>query len=491
MNKISISLPREVSQVTETLENKGFEAYVVGGCIRDVLIGKEPSDWDVTTSATPEEIQEAFEHTYYTNEFGTVGIVFENALSSTLKVIEVTPYRLEGKYSDARRPDTVAFSTKVEDDLKRRDFTINALAYRPKNGEFVDLYGGKEDLKNGFIRAVGDPRERFGEDALRILRTIRLSAELNFSIEEATKQAMGESSDLLQKISKERIRDEFVRILASQKPMKALLLAKGLGILKYIAPELERGEGVEQNQAHSYDVLEHNLRTLQHAADKGWSFDIRLAALFHDIAKPETRRWSPEKKDWTFYGHDVVGGKVTRKILENLRFSKETVGKASSLVRWHMFFSDPEKVTLSAVRRVITNVGKENIWDLMNLRVCDRIGTGRPKEQPFRFRKYQAMVEQALRDPITVGMLALDGGEIMKRTGEIPGPRIGAILHALLEEVLEDPSKNTREYLEKRAGELSALPQKELDLLGKSGKERREEAEEASIKDIQKKYFVE
>ena len=491
MYKREIAIPKEVSRVTETLEKAGFEAYVIGGCIRDSLQNRKPKDWDVTTNATPEKIQGLFENTFYTNDFGTVGVVFEDALDETLRVIEVTPYRIEGKYSDARRPDEVTFSDKLEDDLKRRDFTINAIAYSHSKGQIVDLYKGQKDLKEGIIRAVGNPDERFSEDALRIVRAIRIAAELNFSIYRATLEAMGRQNSLLLKISKERIRDEFIRIINSPKPMKALLLAQGIGALKHISPELERGIGIEQNQAHSYDVFEHNLRTLQHAADKGWSFDIRLASLFHDISKPETRRWSDEKKDWTFYGHDVVGGRVVRKVLENLKFSRETADKVTRLVRWHMFFSDPDKVTLSAVRRIITNVGRDNIWDLMHLRVCDRIGTGRPKEQPFRFRKYQAMVEQALRDPISVGMLKVDGAKVMELSGEKPGRRIGHMLHALLEEVLEDPVKNTSEYLEKRVRELASLSEKDLEKLGESGKESRNEAEEESVKEIQKKYFVE
>ncbi len=178
--------------------------------------------------------------------------------------------------------------------------------------------------------------------------------------------------------------------------MNALVMAQRLGVLEYITQDLIRGIGVEQNQAHSYDVFGHLMRSMQHAADKDWDFDIRLAALFHDISKPETRRWSEEKKDWTFHGHEVVGSRVTKKALENLHFPRETVDKVTKLVRWHMFFSDPEQITLSAVRRMIKNVGEENIWDLLNLRICDRIGTGRPKEQPFRFRKYKAMVDQAL-----------------------------------------------------------------------------------------------
>lgn len=483
-------IPEEVSHITKTLEKAGFEAWVVGGCVRDLLLDKKPKDWDITTNATPEKIQELFENTFYTNEFGTVGIVHDGIEDETLKVVEVTPYRLEGKYSDARRPDSVVFSQKLEEDLKRRDFTINALAYSTSSSTLTDLYEGIKDIKDMIVRAVGEPRERFEEDALRILRAVRLSAELDFAIEEKTKEAMAASAKQLGKISKERIRDEFVRILESPKPMKALILCHGLGILRYVSPEIEAGVGVDQNQAHSYDVFEHSLRALQHAADKDWGLEIRLAALFHDVGKPKSRRFSDDKHDWTFHGHEVVGARMTKKALEDLKFPKETVEKVQSLVRWHMFFSDPDKITLSAVRRIIRNVGRENIDDLIKLRICDRIGTGRPKEQPFRLRKYQSMIEQALRDPISVSMLAIDGKRLMEVTGEQPGPRLGWMLHALLEEVLDDPKKNSSDYLEKKSSEFSELTDPQLKKLGEEGKEKREEVEQENIKDIQKKYYV-
>ncbi len=484
-------IPREVAAILTKIQKAGFEAWIVGGSVRDLLIGQKPKDWDLTTNASPEKIQEIFEKTFYTNEFGTVGVVNEETIEESLKVIQVTPYRLEGKYSDARRPDNVIFSQKIEDDLKRRDFTINALAYDPTSGKLLDLYDGIADIEAGTVRAVGDPNERFSEDALRILRGIRLAAELNFSIEEDTKKAMGECSQQLGKISKERIRDEFIGIINSSQPMQALVLANTLGILSYIVLEIGRGVGVEQNQAHSYDVFEHNLRALQHAADKKWPFEVRIAALFHDIGKPKTRRWSDEKHDWTFHGHDVVGAKITKKALEDLKFSRETIQTTEKLVRWHMFFSDPDKITLSAVRRIIRNVGPENIDSLIKLRMCDRIGTGRPKEQPFRFRKYQSMIEQALQDPITVSMLLINGERVMEVTREKPGPRLGWILHALLEEVLDDPAKNTKEYLQERAKDLAALSDPELQVLGQEGKERKNQEERDKIRDIRKKYFVE
>ncbi len=483
-------IPPEVSRVTSGLEGGGFEAWVVGGCVRDLLLGKKPKDWDVTTNATPEQIQALFENTYYTNEFGTVGVVNDDATDESLKVVEVTPYRLEGKYSDARRPDSVVFGQKIEDDLKRRDFTINALSYSATQGRLLDLYDGIKDIEGGTIRAVGQAGERFEEDALRILRAVRLAAELDFKIEPETKVAMATNVAQLGKISSERIRDEFIRLLNSSSPKAALELCQELGILSYIVPQLEKGIGIEQNQAHSFDVFEHNLRAAQHAADKNWAFIVRLAALMHDIGKPDSRRWSEEKKDWTFHGHEVVGARMAKKTLESLKFSRETIDTVTNLVRWHMFFSDPDTVTLSAVRRIITNVGREHIEDLVKLRICDRIGTGRPKEQPFRLRKYQAMIDQALRDPISVGMLAIDGKGVMEATGQTPGPRLGWTLHALLEEVLDDSAKNTLEYMKNRSIELSKLSDDELKSLGEEGKERKEEAEEAEIKDIQKKHFV-
>ena len=429
-------IPREVLNVTEALEKAGFEAYVVGGCMRDILIGNKPKDWDITTNATPVKIQELFENTFYTNEFGTVGVVQENTDDPTLKVIEVTPYRKEGKYSDNRRPDSVVWSDNIHEDLHRRDFTINALAFRPTTNESVDDFEGKKDLRAGTIRSVGEPSERFAEDALRILRALRLMAELGFSIETYTCTAMKEHAQSLQKISKERIRDEFSKILLSKNPSSVLEFSRTLGILHFIAPEIEQGVDIDQNQAHKYTVYEHNMRSLQHAADKNWSLDVRLAALFHDVGKPKARRWSDEKHDWTFHGHDVISGVMVKKILEDLKFPRETVDKVEKLVRWHMFFSDPDKVTLSAVRRIINNVGKENIEELINLRLCDRIGTGRPKEQPFRLRKYHSMITQALSDPISVGMLKINGKRFMEISQETPGPRIGWVLHALLEEVL-------------------------------------------------------
>jgi len=484
-------IPEEVSRVTGKLKDAGFEAYLVGGCVRDLFMGRKPKDWDITTNATPEEIVPLFPKTFYENDFGTVAVVLENPeVEESLKVIEVTPYRLESQYSDHRRPDKVEFSKNIQDDLKRRDFTINAIAYDAETGELVDPFYGIADLARKIIKTVGDPKDRFFEDGLRILRAVRFHVELNFPLDPETERAVLENKDILEKVSRERIRDEFLKIIMSNKPMDGLLLLKKLGLLHYIVSELEEAVGVEQNQAHAYDVWTHLLKTLQHSADKGYPLHVRLAALFHDIAKPATRRWSDEAKQWTFYGHEVVGSRVTKKILENLRFPKDIIDKVVSLVRWHMFFSDTEQVTLSAVRRMVANVGKESIWDLVNVRLCDRIGTGRPKENPYRLRKYQAMIEEAMRDPISVNMLKIDGKKIMEVLKIEAGPKVGNTLNALMEEVLDDPSLNTEEYLIKRTKEFGEMSDNELRELALKGKQKKDKEEEKKIKEIRSKHYV-
>jgi len=488
--RINFSIPSEVSYVTNELEKAGFEAFLVGGCVRDLIIGREPKDWDVTTNATPEQIIPLFTKTFYENTFGTVGIVNEATEDERLKVIEVTPYRLESEYSDNRHPDVVSFSQKIEDDLQRRDFTSNSLAYSVSSETLLDLFDGQEDIASKTVRTVGEPNDRFTEDGLRMLRAIRFSAELGFEIEQGTEKAILENAHLLKNISTERIRDEFNKMLMSPSPMMAILMLKKLGLLSYISPELEKTIGIEQGGIHAYDVWEHLLRSVQGAADKDYPLELRLSALFHDISKPESRRRGLGTKAWSFYGHEVIGARVTKKILERMRYPTKIIEKVVKMIRWHMFFSDTEQISLSAVRRMIVNVGRENIWDLMNLRICDRIGTGRPKEDPYRLRKYHAMIEEALRDPISVGMLKIDGKRIMEVCEIPPGPKIGFTLHALLEEVLEEPLKNTAEYMENRAKELILLPESELRALGEKGKESKEVADEEEVKKIRKEHKV-
>jgi poly(A) polymerase/tRNA nucleotidyltransferase (CCA-adding enzyme) len=492
-------IPEEIWNVSQALKDAGFEAYLVGGCVRDILLHVKPKDWDITTNATPEQIIAIFPETFYENVYGTVGVVNKDVSDETLKVVEVTPYRLEAEYSDGRRPDEVIFSQNLSDDLQRRDFTINAIAldifeegsksdfYK---GHIEDPYKGQEDLKQRLVKTVGNPHERFQEDGLRILRAVRIGNYVGFDIDAATEKALAEESGLLAKISKERIRDEFTKMIMSPEPMHGLKMCQKFGLLQYIIPELEKTISIEQGGAHKYDVWEHLLHSLQQAADKDWSLELRLAALLHDIGKPKARREGVAGAKWTFYGHEVVGARMSEKILTDLRYPKSVIEKVTKLVRNHMFFADTEQITLSAVRRIIAKIGKDNIWDLMNLRVCDRIGMGRPKEDPYRLRKYHAMIDEATRDPISVGMLNIDGKKIMEVCKTAPGPKIGFVLHALLEEVLDDPKLNTEEYLNDRAIALMQLPEKELRAMGEEGKKKKEEENEVEIKEIRKNHKV-
>jgi len=542
-------VPQEVTCVTSALEAAGFEAYIVGGAVRDLLMSqilseakveRVPKDWDVTTNATPEQIISIFEKTVYENNFGTVGVCVprhsdaeagvpvphetheSNVSRETLDIsvthetkgkvspeitkdvphktihnvarvtpeyliVEVTPYRIEAKYSDFRHPDEVKFGDKLEDDLKRRDFTVNAMALDSK-GNLTDIYKGQEDIKDMVLRTVGEADERFNEDALRMLRAVRFACQLGFSISHETAESILKNSELLKKISTERIRDELEKIIMSEIPAAGIMMLHKFGLLRNIIPELEQGIKCEQGGAHIYDVWDHLLMALQHAADKKWPLEIRLAALFHDIGKPKTRR-PGEKKAYTFYGHEVVGARMAKKIMERLKFPKKESELVETLVRMHMFFSDTEQITLSAVRRIITKVGKENIWLLMNIRECDRVGM-KKKEAPYRLRKYFAMVEQALRDPISVKQLKIDGNYLMNTLHMKPGPRMGWILNALLEEVLEDPEKNEIEYLKNKVLELEQLPDKDLRELGEKGKEAKEELEDQEIEKLHSKHGV-
>jgi poly(A) polymerase/tRNA nucleotidyltransferase (CCA-adding enzyme) len=540
-------IPKEVSHVTSTLEGVGFETYLVGGCVRDLLMSREPKDWDVTTNAKPEQIIGLFEKTVYENTFGTVGVclpIQEDVTHETINqsvsreillddvshgtskynIVEITPYRIETKYSDFRHPDEVKFSDKIEDDLKRRDFTINAIALSSK-GQLIDLFDGIKDIKDKILKTVGNPNDRFQEDALRMLRAVRFACQLDFSVSYETTESILKNSELIKKISEERIRDEFVKIIMSKNSASGIVMLQKFNLLKNIIPELEEGIGCEQSGEHIYDVWNHLLHALQHAADKNWPLEIRLAALFHDIGKPKSRRLnapisiknsgafalgdkrtedprrleflskqgqatpSGSKKKFTFYGHEVVGARMTKKIMERLKFSKKETELVEKLVRNHMFFSDTEIITLSPVRRIIAKVGKENIWALMNVRECDRVGM-KKKETPYRLRKYFALIEEALRDPISVGQLKINGEYMIKELGIKPGPRMGWILHALLEEVLDDPAKNSIGHLAGLVKSLNVLGDAELKTLGERGKEKKEELEDKEIEKLHTKHGV-
>jgi len=484
-------IPKDVLWVCEMLSKNNFDSYLVGGCVRDLFLFREPKDWDITTNATPDEIINIFgtDETVYENPFGTVGVKIRKDEGET-EVVEVTTYRKEAEYKDFRRPERLEWGKNIEEDLERRDFTMNAIAYDPIKDTIKDIYKGQNDIKDKIIRTVGEAEERFNEDALRMLRAVRFSAQLNFVISNETLEAIFRLASNLEKISKERIRDEFIKIIMSSNPMQGLLISQKLGMLKYISSELESAVGIEQNGHHAFDVFEHSLRSLNHAASREFDLEIRLAALFHDIGKVKTRRFDETKKDYTFYGHEVVSERVTKKILEELKFEKKVVEKVCRLVRWHMFFSDPDEVTLSSVRRLIVNIGKENIWDLINLRLCDRMGSGTKKEEPWRLRKFESMIEEALRDPISLKTLKIDGAKIMQILNERPGKKIGLILHALFEEVIDDANKNDLKYLENRVLELNKLSEEELEKLATAGKYKMQEKNAEELEEIKKKFKV-
>ena len=488
-----MSLPEEVKKIIKKLQDSDFEGYAVGGCVRDLLLGKEPQDWDVTTNAKPEEIQKLFPEHVYENTFGTIAIK-TGSEKPELALIEVTPYRIEGKYTDKRHPDNVKFADKLEDDLSRRDFTVNAMALKVKSEklkvkskpevEIIDLFGGQEDLKNKLIRTVGEPEERFSEDALRLLRAIRFATVLGFKIEKKTLEAVIKNSDWLIAISKERIRDEFVKIINSENAYDGIMLLYETGLLKHIVPELLGGVGVGQNLHHIYTVWEHNTLALKYAVDKNYSLEVRLASLFHDIGKPQTKRGGGKYS--TFYGHDVVGARMTAEIMDRLRFPKEVAEKIIKLVRYHLFYYNVGEVTESSVRRLLANIGPENINDLIKIREADRIGSGTPKAVPYKLRHLQYIIDKVSHDPISVKMLKVDGEDVMKKLNTQPGPKIGLILNYLLAEVIDDPAKNTKEYLEQRIHELDKKSPEEL----KKSLEKIEKAIEEEEKERMKKYYV-
>ncbi len=481
-------IPKPVIDTLDTFHNNNFEAYVVGGSIRDTILNKAKiNDWDITTNATPEQIIELFPDSFYENDFGTVGIKTEPFLFGGKEnrehdVIEATTYRIETTYSDKRRPDEIKFAKTLSEDLSRRDFTMNALALNSKN-ELIDEFGGLDDIKNKIIRAVGDANVRFNEDALRMMRAVRFASQLHFKIEKETFLAIKKNSKLLPHISIERIQEEFSKIVLSPHPRHGVQLLHDTGLLRYIVPELEEGVGVSQNHHHIYDVWEHNLRALETCPSTKLS--VKLAALLHDIGKPKSKEG--DEHECTFYNHEYIGEHMTRKILKRLKYPKKIITHTSMLVRNHMFYYSVGDVTESAVRRIISKVGLENMKDLMDVRIGDRLGSNTPKAMPYKLRHFQYMVEKVSKDPISVKMLKLNGDIMIKDLKFKPGREIGAILDILLSEVLEDPKLNTLKYLSKRALELRG---KDLDLIQKTAKKTIKTKNIQKDIELKKKHWV-
>lgn len=483
-------IPIQVINILKSLEVAGFEAYIVGGCVRDLIMDRTPKDWDITTNAQPEEIQKLFSDSFYENEFGTVGVKVEKFLPNgnpdrEHDVIEVTTYRIESKYSDKRRPDKVRFAKTLEEDLSRRDFTMNAIALEVHDSNFDidDPYNGQEDIKNKIIRTVGNPHERFDEDALRMMRAIRFHAELNFEIEKNTFEAIKKYAGHMQHIALERTKEELIRIMLSNNPAEGIDMLHLTGLLEYVIPELEKGVGVKQNRHHIYTIYKHSILSLKSCPSK--KLEVRLASLLHDIAKPQTKRGDGEFA--TFYNHDHVGARVARKILERLRFSKEIISQVSLLIDNHMFYYSPEEVTESSVRRLIQKVGIQNMKDLIDVRIADRLGSGVPKAKPYKLRHLEYIIEKVSTDAVSVKMLKINGNDLMKNLKLKPGPKIGAILDVLLSEVIEVSENNNQKYLLKRA---NVLAKEDLEKLRSRAKIRIEEKKEEEDKEIKSKHWV-
>lgn len=448
-----IGLPEKAKTIITTLKNRKFEAYAVGGSVRDVLMGKPTKGWDYTTNATPEQILEIFPDSFYDNAFGTVGIKIKGESSEeTVDIYEITTYRNENGYTDHRHPDKIAWGSSLTEDLSRRDFTINAIAF---DGEtLVDPYNGQKDLGDKLIRAVGNPTERFGEDALRAMRAIRIAAELGFTIDDITLAAIKNSAHLITTISFERIRDELLRILASQFAADAILLLKNTGLLAQILPELEEAFIVGQKSPkrhHIYDVGTHSVLAMRHCP----STDpiIRFATLIHDIGKPKTVR-KDESGIITFYNHEVVGSKIAKDICYRLRFSKKQTEKIVTLVRWHQFTVD-ERQTDSALRRFICHVGKDFLDDMLALRIGDRLGGG-ARETSWRLELFKKRLEEVQKQPFTVADLAVDGHDVMKEFNCKPSKLVGEILDRLFAQVEEGTLPNVRDALLKKIEELKS-----------------------------------
>ena len=485
-------IPKEVREIAEILAKNSHQAYLVGGCVRDLVLSSieglhiEPKDWDIATDAKPEEVQKLFPDSVYENQFGTVGVK-TNSEDERLKVIEITTFRLEGKYTDKRHPDEIKFAKTIEEDLARRDFTINAMA-ATLDAKIIDPYGGQKDLRDKIIRTVGNPKERFNEDALRLMRAVRFAAEFGFEIEFGTARAIKEEAGFLEMIAKERIRDEMVKMIMSEGAAQGVIMLEDLNLLKFIIPELREGIGCGQNKHHIYTVFDHSVRSLNYAAEKNYPLFIRLAALFHDVGKPRTK--AGEGIDSTFYNHEMVGAKMTAKIMDRLRFSKDIAEKVIHLVRYHLFYYNVGEVTEAGVRRFLSRVGPENVPDLIKVREADRIGSGVPKAVPYKIRHLLFMIEKVKQDPVHPKMLKVRGTDVMEILNILPGPKIGYILTILLEEVLDEPGKNTKENLESRIRNLGMLSDGELKKLAEKAKERKEEFESGIEEEIKKKYYV-
>ncbi|MBV9947233.1 MAG: HD domain-containing protein [Myxococcales bacterium] len=430
------AVPRDVLDVCERLRSRAKRAWIVGGCVRDLLRGTTANDWDVATDARPKELLRIFPRAVPTGiEHGTVTIVREG------HHYEVTTLRGEGTYSDGRHPDWVEFVDDITADLARRDFTVNAIAVDPADGKIIDPFDGRGDLSRGVLRAVGDPRARFAEDGLRVLRATRFVATLEMSLDPATEQAIRPTLETYRKVAQERVREEWVKAMKARRPSRAFEVMRTTGILEVTAPELLEGIGMEQNRWHGFDVWRHGLECMDACAGDPI---LRIAALLHDVGKPRTRAWSDKTGDYTFYDHDRVGAEIAEPIAARLRFSNDERARIVSLVRHHLFHYSDEW-TDAAVRRWIRRVGPDRVDDLYRLNEADVRAKGRDfADDLASLALLKAHVARVIADGAALSTrdLKVNGHDLMRELGLRPGRIIGETLDALLEAVITDPALN-------------------------------------------------
>jgi putative nucleotidyltransferase with HDIG domain len=427
----------------------GKQVFLVGGAVRDLLRGKEAQDWDLATDARPEEVIALFRRVIPTGiKHGTVTVRFKG------RSMEVTTFRTESAYSDGRHPDRVRYAAAIEEDLARRDFTMNAIALALPGGTMVDPFKGLADIKGRRIRCVGNPAERFAEDGLRPLRAVRFASQLDFTLDEAVLGAVPQALSVTARVAPERVRDELDKIVAAGTPSTAFLLMEKCGLLELILPDLARCRGIEQKGFHRFDVLDHSLLACDYAARIGASPVVRLASLFHDIGKPLVRKIDASGI-WTFYQHERISAELTRKIGQRLRYPHALIDRAAHLIEEHMFHYE-ETWSDAAVRRLIIRVGEENLRDLYELRRADAYAAGGKEPPPDFLLPLISRVEGVLAQgrALSLGDLAVSGRDLMG-IGIAQGPRLGIILKELLESVVDDPELNTREKLLEIADKLN------------------------------------
>ncbi len=446
---MNASYPASILKTAKTFTDNGFEIYLVGGAARDIIMNRKINDWDFTTNATPEEMLKIFpKNSFYNNRFGTVGVVVEEK-----EIVEITTFRKELNYADKRHPEKVSWGKTIKDDLSRRDFTINAIAVKLsfKNNnlieEIFDPFKGQADIKHKRIIAVGDPNERFSEDALRMMRAIRIASQIGFDIEDKTFASIATNSNLIKKISWERIRDELFKILVSPNPDQGICLLFSSKLLSHILPELIPARGVEQAKHHIDDVWTHCVKSLKPAPSKDPV--VKLASLIHDVGKPTVAKGEGEER--TFFNHEIAGGKIANEIGIRLKLSKKDLIRLRKLVRWHQFSVD-EKQTDKALRRFIRHVGKENLNDVLKVRTGDRLGSG-VRKTSWRTDLFKKRLVEVQKQPFSIKDLNINGKDIMKALDLPPGPKIGQILSKLFEQVENDKSLNDRKKLLKKARE--------------------------------------